>query len=288
MFKGLVRLGTLTNVASNSNYTITLPLKGALTDLVAVTLNSSGVPVAIGAEIDTISLRAGDNGEIIKPVSPAVLSYLMLYEFAERGAAAITGVTPIYTAPYNAKEDERLAYMIGTKGLSSLSVEVDTGTISGVAQIEIWGRRLAGGLFDEMGLGRHRRISKETITTTGTGEKYFDQFPYVRERGVRLHSVHLANAAGTGTVTKLSVEVNEQPEHFAPVAFHQHAQRMQGRTPQSNYWAVDYALDNNPQAGLPMGDASRLNVKAYWSVDPAAAHDMIVVTLHGVDEAIGA
>lgn len=287
MFKDLVRLGTLTSISSNSNYTIQLPLKGALTDLVAVSLNSSGVPVAIGTEVDTLSVRAGDEGEIVKPLSPAHLAYLALYKFGATGFTATTGVTPLYTAPRNPNELQRLAYMIGTKGLSSLSVEVDTGTISGVAQIEIWGRRLTGADFDQMGIGRHVRISKETISTTGTGEKAFDQVPYIRERGVRLMAVHMANASGTGAITKLAVEVNEVPQHFAHVAYHQAIQKLQGRSPQANYYAADFSLDNTADIGLPMGDASRVNVRAYWSVDPAADHDMIIETLHGIDEAVG-
>lgn len=287
MFKDLVRLGTLNTLASNTSRTITLPLSGSVTDLCAVSLNSSGVPVAIGTQLDSLALRAGNEGEVVKPLSVAWLNYLFMYDFNAKGYSATTGVTPLYMAPHNASESLREMYMIGTNGLSSLTVEVETGTVTTVAQIEIWGRRLTGGNYDQMGLGRHVRFSKETITTTGVGEKTFDQVPYIRERGVLLQAVHLANASGTGAVSKLAVEVNEVPQHFAHIAFHQAMQKSYGRSPQANYYAADFSLDNNAAAGLPMGDASRVNVRAFWSVDPAAAHDMVTKTLHGFDAGQG-
>lgn len=287
MHKNLVRLGTFGNISSNGNFSQSLPLTGAITNLHLVALNSSGNPVAFGNEIDTVCLKAGDQGEIVKPVSPADLLSDALYFYAERGFVAIAGVTPLYVAPPNPNEAERLAYMIGTKGLSSLTVEIDTGTLANVATVEIWGERLTGGEFDAMGLGRHVRLSKETITTTGTGDKSFDNFPYIGGNGVRLLALHAKNAAGTGTITKLKVEVNEMPEHYAHMVSHQFAQRLAGRTPQANYFTADFSLENNALAGKPLIGVSRLNMTAYWSVDPAAAHDVLIKTLHGVNEAKG-
>lgn len=287
MHKNLVRLGTFGNISSNGSFQTTIPLKGAITNIQLISLNSSGAPVAVGSELDSISLVAGDQGEIVKPMTPADLLTNALYKFASRGYAAITGVTPLYMAPANPSEAERLAYMIGTNGLSSLTVEIETGTLLGVAQVEVWGERLIGGQFDGMGLGRHVRLSKETVTSTGTGEKSFDNFPYVGGNGVRLMAIYAKNAAGTGTITKAKVEVNELPEHFAHMACHEHAQRLAGRTPQANVFAVDFALENNALAGRTLGGVSRLNFTAFWSVDPAAAHDVIVETLHGVNEAKG-
>lgn len=287
MHKKLVRLGSFGSITSNGSFQATIPLMGAVTNLHVVTMSAAGAPVAIGSEVSTITFRAGDQGEIVKPLSPADLVSLTLYKFAERGYSAITGLTPVYVAPPNPNEAERLAYMVGTKGVSSLTVEIETGTLSNVAQVEVWGERLTGGEFDQMGLGRHVRLSKETITSTGTGEKYFDNFPYINSQGVRLMAIHMKNAAGTGTITKLKAEVNELPEHYAPMVSHQFVQRLGGRTPQANYFSQDFSLENNAIAGLPLAGVSRLNVTAYWSVDPAAAHDVIVETLHGVNEAKG-
>jgi len=287
MHKRLVRLGTFGSIVSNGNFQATIPLQGAVTNLHLVTLTSSGVPTAIGSSVDSISLRAGDAGEIVKPMAPADLVMDALYQFASRGYAVTPGLTPVYMAPPNPNAAERLAYMIGTKGLSSLVCEIDTGTLGAVAQVEIWGERLIGGDFDQMGLGRHVRLSKETITSTGTGEKSFDNFPYINQSGVRLLTVYAKNAEGTGTITKAKVEVNEVPEHFAHVVCHQFAQRMAGRTPQANVCAIDFALENNGAAGMSLQGVSRLNFTANWSVDPAAAHDVLVKTLHGVNEAVG-
>jgi len=287
MFKRLVRLGTFGSITSNGNFQANIPLQGAVTNLMLVTLTGAGVPVAIGSSIDSISLRAGDAGELVKPMSPADLVSDALYQFASRGYSAITGVTPIYCAPPNPNAAERLAYMIGTADLSSLVVEIDTGTLGNVAQVEVWGERLTGADFDIMGLGRHVRLSKETISTTGTGEKSFDNFPYIGNKGVRLLYITAKNAAGTGVISKAKVEVNDMPEVLAHVASHQFVQRMAGRTPQSNQYSVDFALENNGMAGLSLQGVSRLNFTANWSVDPAAAHDVLIKTLHGVNESVG-
>ena len=293
MFKRLTRLGSFGNITSNGNFQSTIPLQGAITNVHIVTLNANGLPTAlVEGTLDSVGLTAGDAGDVVSPLAPADLVSTTLFKFAGRGYQTIAGLTPLYVAPPNPSETERMAYMIGTNGLSGLTVDIDTGNLANggndaITQIEIWGERLTGGGFDDMGLGRHIRLSKETITTTGTGEKSFDNFPYVNKSGTRLMCLHVKNASGTGVVNKAKVEVNEMPEHLAHMVTHEFAQRMAGRTPQANVFAIDFSLQNNGNAGLPLQGVSRLNLTANWSVDPAAAHDVIVETLHGVDEAAG-
>jgi hypothetical protein len=287
MFKRLELLGTFGVLADNGTFSAALPLRGCLSNICLVTKDSSGDPVAIGTEISSISLDAGSEGSVVQPVAPAVLSYLSLYKKAALAFSAETGITPIYMMPESQDSAKQVIYMIGTKGLSSLAVEIKTGTLSNVASCEVWGERLIGGKWDQMGLGRHMRISKETCVTYGTGEKSFDQMPYRGNRGVRLMAIHSQNAAGTGTVTKSKVEVDNLPESLVPYALRRAMQRIHGRAPQSNFFAIDFARDANQSVGLPLQGLSRVNITEYWSVSPAAAHDYIIETLHGVDEAKG-
>ncbi len=236
--------------------------------------------------VATISLRAGDQGELVKPLSPMILRALCYYKYGQEDAA-FRSITPFYTTPKNANALQRMAYMIGTRDLSSLVVEITTeADVSEISRCEIWGERLIGGEFDNMGLGRHMRLSRETIATTGVGEKSFDNIPYINGAGVRLMTLYAM--LGDGEIARSKVEINERPEHFTPTLMHNHVQTIHGRNSELSYFsAIDFSLDDNPTAGLSLAGVSRLNFTADWSEDPGGAHDIILETVHGIDEASG-
>lgn len=289
MFKGLTKLATRGNIGNNEGFIIDIPLRGTLDNIILVALNSSGVPVAVGSELTSIALVAGDEGQIVEPYAPADLLYHAKNRLtAQKAYTDVTGVVPIYFARMiNDDENAKLAYGIGTKGLSSLTVEIETGTTTNIATIEIWAQRLVGGIFDSEGLGRHYRLSKETDSNFGTGEQEFDSFPYRGRKGVRLLTVTAKNASGTGVVKKSRVEIDNAAAPMVHTGVREFAQRVAGRTPQANYYAVDFSLMNSANMGLPISSVARISFIADWSTSPGAAHDMLIETLHGVDESAG-
>lgn len=289
MYKGLTKLATRGSVGNNESFIIDLPLRGTLDNIMLVALDASGDEVAVASELTSVSLVAGDEGQIIEPMAPADLLHFAKYRLtAQKAYTDLTGIVPIYFARMiNDDENAKMAYGIGTKGLSSLTVEIETGTTTNIATIEIWGQRLLGGIFDTEGLGRHYRLSKETDTSYGTGEQEFDSFPYRGRKGVRLLSVTAKNASGTGVVKKSRVEIDNSAAPMVHTNVREFAQRVAGRTPQANYYAVDFSLLNAPNMGLPISNVSRISYIGNWSTSPAASHDMLIETLHGIDEGEG-
>jgi hypothetical protein len=286
--KGRVLVGDFGSITSNGTFTVNAPLVGAYSDFCLLALNSSGAPVAVGTEIDTVSLIAGTEN-LIQPVSPAFLLMRNLYYNTPAGYAAITGIVPMDLTPmglYDNRESD--AYMLGTNGVSSLKCTIKMGTLSGVASVQLWAVHKQGGIYDLMGLGRHVRINIETVTAYGTGEKEFDGYPHINSKGVGLLCVHFANAAGTGTITKAKIEINNERSDLVPVAVLQNEQQQSFRKPQSNYVQCDFSVENYPGSFLPLGRVTRLKSTLNWSVSAAAATQVYIETVHGINEQMGA
>lgn len=288
----MVLVGDFGTIGSNGTFTQNFALEGAYKDIFLLCKNSAGAPVAYGSEISSVGIIAGTEN-IISATPPAVLDSLNLYFNAARGAAAVTGVIPLDLTPNGLfNEIDEAAYMLGTRGVSSLKCQIKTGTLSGVASVEVWATHFAGvqnGIdFDAMGLGRHIRLSVETQEKTGTGEKEFTRYPYVGDRGVGLVAVAFANASGTGTVRAAKVERGNESVEIVPVAVDQANQRQNFRTPQSNYAVKDFALGNSQFSFLPISNATRLKSTVDWSIDPAASQEIYILTLHGINEQKGA
>lgn len=284
-----VLLYTITNLASNAPFVAPIVRQGAYRNIHLECLDSSGDPVAYGSEVSSVELVAGGES-IIKPYPPAVLLADMLYDHPEY--AASTGIIPINTDhPGLSNEIEQLPYSIGTYGLSDLYVRVRMGTKANVNSIRVWADQYEGVEvvkgqpldFNTMTLGRHIRMDVVTDTATGTGLNEYDKYPHLNKVGVKLMSLMCANAAGTGVVKELKVELGNDQEQMVSVASEQNRQRMAGRRPQANYFHYDFALGNHSGSGLPLGPVEKIKSTLNWSTDPAATHYNYVKTVHGVD-----
>lgn len=293
-----IMLGDTGPIADNRSFPIHLPLVGAMTDIMLVAVNGAGNPVAYGNEIVDVSFTAGSIS-IIPPMSPADLVADMRYNNGATGYVANNAIIPFpLELPNIVSEHDAVPYLIGTKGIPSLTITVRFSALANVAGVQAWARHFTGthlmstnsGVravnMDEMGLGRHIRFARETETDAVVGKKVFRKYPNVGEADVGLLYTTIVN--GVGAVKTLKVENNYETKEDIPYAIEAHWQREAGRTPQAGYSTFDESLGNSASAFKPLGEAKSLKATTNFSVAPAGGRfDVIIKTIHGIDPKLG-
>lgn len=169
-----VKLQALSAVAAGSRALLSLPI-GPSYDRLDIRMTGSeaadpiiDIPVAEwGDYIKTITLRA--DGETLWQVPASVLISLLQY----RDTTLQAGSLPIFFQRISAltPEDED-ATILGTVGLSSLSLEIELMPSINIGKLEVYAKQSMSRAF-----GAHYRIQRYTMQNVATGEIDWDSLP---------------------------------------------------------------------------------------------------------------
>lgn len=228
--------------------------------------DGGGVPLTeaqMKAELGAIEVRY--NGVPIVELTATQLIDLQSYYLDKTAAIALAGqlVIPFtrFNLPVAALNRQYALGMVSADGkAANLTVKVKCGsTLTNLSGLRV---HYEYDLMPTEPLGLHVRLLSHTRTFSSTGTLDIVDLPRAGRQGVLAY--HLVD--GTGTIQDFQVKHNNfDVLETTPYNVLNWRAHRAGRVPQSGYWHLDFALQNDFANGLPMGDnCHSLLVKPNW------------------------
>lgn len=272
-----IKNASLTGVSSNNLATRDIPKGGTIYDAYLYCVQPAGTPVTVAnmkTEIQRIRLRI--DGDLIIDATPTFLLDLQKYFGDREGAGNVDGVIPLHFASMILNNPASVAlYALGTQNIDNITVEVQCGTLTTTARIELYTSRSD----EKRNLGLHHRILAYPQNFNTTGEQEISTLP--KTPTIAYESLHIEDAAGTIdslTVTANAVDiVDEIPANVQQVILEN-----TGRTPQTGYYHVTFNRLNASNEALPMAGVNDWRQKINWSVSPGGNFTIYTLETHGL------
>jgi hypothetical protein len=234
----------------------TIPTTGTHTALYLRCLTSGGVALTaaqIASNLANITIRL--DGEQIIQADAQFLLALQQYYAACDNAANVAGVLPIfYTRRYLPTPEQRVRTALGMNGKSSYAVEIDLGsTITQITggEIQVFAERLDV----DLPLGEHIVIKKIPQSYGSIGTHEITDLPGLRDASKAYLAIHAYCTTGSCVMSKAAVIANSADVFSAlPADLQQVRLERAMRDPQSNYYHIDFALQNHYMSRLRMGN----------------------------------
>jgi hypothetical protein len=269
---------SLTGVASSSLATRDVPVGGTIYDMYLYFETGAGVANAVAdmkSEISKIKLRI--DGDTIIDATPTQLLDLQKFYGDKNGAGNVAGVIPLHFASAILKSPEASKlFALGTADVSTITVEVECGTLVNVASIELYTSRST----EERKLGLHHRIINYPQNFATTGDQEISTLPKTQD--IAYEALHIEDQAGT--IVNVSVEANSNTVmDEIPANVQQVILANSGRTAQTGYYHATFNRLNESNGALPMAGVNDFRQTINWSVSPGGNYNIVAVAIHGLD-----
>lgn len=264
--RDILKHSDISPVGSNSLGTSRIPPNGTKHAVYLRVLNSSGVELPRSTIISEISeIKVIIDGDVYMEGTPTFWLDRQKFYGDVFGAGNVDGIIPIeFTLPHLESDPERRVFGWGMADVNSLTVQVQFGTVSSVAQVEV--SSLSSKL--EQKLGRHLRIRKYPQNFTSTGVQELDNLPR-KNGGIDYLALHVEE--GSGQIDKVNIEVNDINifDEVVP-KLNQALLEIRKRTPQSGYFHVDFGMFNDLGSVLSMAGINDFRQEFTWNVSAGA------------------
>lgn len=200
-----------------------------------------------------------------KPIVDADATFLLdrqKYYGDSIAAGNVNGMIPImFTPAHLANFSERSVYAIGPVGINDISLEVTIAAIAQISQIQMYVE------VDDLALrniGQHMRIEKFTQVFATTGTQQITDLPFKDPDALGYLAYHVKYTAGS--LDKVTIKRNGQEVYQAlATKMNQAVLNMRKRTPQSGYFHVDFAKNDDLLSYLPIPGTDGLYHEYTWS-----------------------
>lgn len=270
-------------LTSGAQATLQVPVGGKIHGFQLHFTTSGGANVteaAIRAEIGTIRLTV--NGKDV--VNASAIKILDLYEVLGRNVNDNTAVASVlelnvgrnvYTDPA-----QRDLFGIGTNDVQSIQVQITAGTLSTIANVQIYTLREP---VNE-NLGVYMRFINYNISYNATGDHSYDTMP--RDSDSSYLAV-MADAGASGTMTHGEVRLGSTTlKQRVPAAVNTLINSTDRYATPSGLYVYSF-MDGNVLTRLPMKDVDDLRFVQTFSVAPGAAgYNMSALTVVNLNPAL--
>lgn len=279
MLTQLIKQPSVRGIAAGAVATVEIPTTGTHHALYLRCLTSAGVALTraqILADIGNIILRI--NGETIMECDVQLFLDLQKYYGDADGAGNVDGIIPIYfTRPHLATFSERIVTALGMSNVQSFTVDVVVDAVAQLSSIEVISEVDA----TKRVLGQHMRIAKHPNSFATTGLQEISTLPRYGN-DVAYCALHIEKNAGTFEKVTVKLGGNAIFEDIDP-NLNQVLLEKNRRTPQTGYFHVDFAKNNDFLSLLPMAGVQDFRQQITWKTAAPTTFNIYSETLHGLN-----
>ena len=270
-------------------------------DKVTINLTAAGVHHALYLDFRKAAAATMTEAEIIADVGKILIKVdgepkievlaseaiaLSKYYRDKNGANTMVSVLPIdfLRANFNNLADRQLMGY-GMADVRSFTCEIDITAVATLASIT---PRSYIEPDNTRRLGRHLCIRRLTDYFNATGVQQIDKkLPY-GQPDVGMFAIHFHQGAGAGVFKQVTVKASAgqgvdsdiYPEMLK--ALHDQLLKDNGRTIQTEWFHVDFALTNDPTGYLPIGPLTNLRADIEWATNAPLSFPILCEEVRGL------
>ena len=270
-------------------------------DKVTINLTAAGVHHALYLDFRKAAAAVMTEAEIIADVGKILIKVdgepkiellaseaiaLSKYYRDKDGANTMSSVLPIDFLRYNFNNlSDRQLMGYGMADVRSFTCEIDITAVATLASIT---PRSYIEPDNSRKLGRHLCIRRLTDYFGSTGIQQIDKkLPY-GQPDVGMFAIHFHQGAGAGVFTSVTVKASAgkgvdsdiYPEMLK--ALHDQLLMDNGRTIQTGWYHVDFALTNDPTGYLPIGTLTNLRADIDWATNAPLSFPILCEEVRGL------
>lgn len=256
----VIKNANVRGVASDGLGTIDLSVGETYYNTYLYVKTAAGAAVAVAdikSEIEKIRLRA--DGKLLIDATPTFLLDLYLYYNEAYGATNRAGIIPI-NFQRRALPDAlaRALFAMGTADIGNLAIEVEFGTLTNVASIEVY-REVSS---EKRAMVDQVRILPYPENFGTTGKQTVTSLPKRVPFGVLAQHIE----ESTGTIDDVTIVANKN-DIFQEIPVNVNDTRLDlaRRSPQSGYYHVAYDLEDHRSGFLYLGNLQEYRAEITWS-----------------------
>jgi len=208
------------------------------------------------------------------------------YYRAKDGAHTPSSVLPIWFTRSNfARLVDRQASGYGMADVRSFTCEIDITAVATLASIQ---PRSYIEPDNSRPLGTHLCIRRLTDYFGSTGVQQIDKKLPFGQAGMGMFAIHFHQGAGAGVFTDVTIKASagtgvdsdiypEMVKALHDLLLHDH-----GRTIQTGWYHVDFALTNDPSGYLPLAPLTNLRADINWATNAPLSFPILCEEVRGL------
>jgi len=208
------------------------------------------------------------------------------YYHAKNGAHTIKSVLPIwFTREYFPSLPERQLSGYGMADVRSFTCEIDITAVATLASIQ---PRSLIEPDNTRKLGKHLCIRRLTDYFAATGVQQIDKKLPFGQPDVGMFAIHFHQGAGAGVFVNVTVKASAgqgvDSDIYPEMVLDLHNQLLQdcGRTIQTGWYHVDFALTNDSAGFLPLGPLTNLRADIEWVTNAPLSFPILCEEFRGL------
>jgi hypothetical protein len=238
----------------------------------------------IEADVGKILIKVDGEPKIEMLASEAI--DLWRYYHGKAGAHTIASIVPIDFIRRNfGRLVDRQLFGYGMADVRSFTCEID---ITGVVTLSSITPRSYIEPDNTRKLGRHLCIRKLTDYFSSTGVQQIDKKLPFGQADIGMFAVHFHQGAGAGVFTDVTIKASAgqgvdsdiYPEMLK--ALHDLLNYNNGRSIQTGWYHVDFALTNDPTGYLPLGPLTNLRADINWATNAPLSFAILCEEVRGL------
>lgn len=271
------RNANVRGLGSSNLATVELPVGETYSAIYLLFKAAGGTAVAVAdikSEITRIRLRA--DSHLLIDATPTLLFDLQKFYGDAYGADNVAGVLPlIFDRKHLQDILSRDVFLLGTANITSLTVEVQCGTLVNVATVEVYRetKPVKRNLVD------HVRILPYNENFSTTGSQTVNTIPKRSPYGILAQ--HIEDSSGT--IDDVTVHVDKTIIFDqVPAAVQQVRLEFARRNPQSGYYHLPYDQLEHRDGWLYMGNVQDYRLEIEWSSAAPNNYTIYQEELHNI------
>lgn len=211
---------------------------------------------------------------------------LWRYYCAKNGAHTPASVLPIWFIRHNfVRLADRQLMGYGMADVRSFTCEID---ITGVVTLASITPRSYIEPDNSRKLGHHLCIRRLTDYFNATGVQQIDKKLPFGQADIGMFAMHFHQGAGAGVFTDVTIKASAgegvDSDIYPEMLLDLHNQLLQdcGRTIQTGWFHVDFALTNSPFGYLPLGPLTNLRADINWATNAPLSFPILCEEVRGL------
>lgn len=275
MFTQFIKQASAQGIQAGSVATVQIPTTGTQYALFLVLINGSPAPNNVLTVAQMKAAIAGStnhavlyhNGEQIMEFTATFMLDLQKYYFDAytSGAANVAGVIPIYFAPGHFNNfAERRVFAVGTQDIQSIVLNIPIVSTSVLANINVFSEVSP----EVRNRGQFLKIKCFPQSYATTGLQQIVTLP-LEGATVGYKALHIELGTNPGVIDYVTVDIgNYAIWDTIEVPLHSVKAQLGRRTPQAAYYHVDFGVNNDISAFLPMANIQYWSQSIQWTTTP--------------------
>ena len=243
----------------------------------------------IEADVGKILIKVDGEPKIEMLASEAI--DIWRYYHAQDGAHTIASVVPIWftrNKSFNRLIDRQMMGY-GMADVRSFTCEIDITAVATLASVT---PRSYIEPDNNRRLGRHLCIRRLTDYFSSTGVQQIDKKLPFGQPDIGMFAIHFHQGAGAGVFTDVTVKASAAqgvdtdiyPE--MNLALHNLLEHDNGRTIQTGWYHVDFALTNDVTGYLPLGPLTNLRADIEWATNAPLSFPILCEEVRGLSKEV--